>query len=290
MTFASEGAPWDRGPDLTEAANALVIRAKEHFDTSQMFTPRSLLSKSWVWEAYFRDYTELIKRDPRYSTKLKWKESWARLGLFAWKPKLLEIVLMDSSVAPGEIVFYHDSDTIKYPEYLKNVEAWPAWLTKNLQRREVLFFTDNRARLTSDTKSEVWAQFFTEEQVRDMKHIWAGAFAVKKTPYSINLVQEWSRLCEEPENLLPFTRDNENPNFVHHSPDQGILACMWNREEKSAHKRKISLIKLDNGREIPPQDSRKSVVGTLQRLSLVVRQIAGRPSRTLRKLLIRGMG
>ena len=263
VSFYTEGSPSDRGPNLTQAAQQLEEAVKPQFESAGFHTPRELIERDSSWEESFRDFTAMIKRHPGFSEKQNWNSGWARLGLFAWKPRLIFEALNESGVKQGDVVYYHDSDTDKYPQYLIGVEKWRRWLQAKMRHVDVLVFRDNRARLVSDTKPEVWEQFFTAEEVSGLRHLWAGAFAVRKTTPGIEFVRKWKQLAEVPENLLPVTRAAGEPYFSQHGPDQALLACIRHCRREWPEGLRLREVYLEGSRMIPPP--RKPVWGSIRR-------------------------
>lgn len=252
VSFYTEGSPFDRGPNLTHAAQQLEKAVKPEFDSMFFHTPRVLLRRDPTWEQSFRDFTAMIERHPSFSEEQNWNTGWARLGLFAWKPRLIFEALNESDVRHGDLLFYHDSDTHKYPQYLNGVEKWRRWLLERMRRVDVLVFRDNRARLVSDTKPEVWEQFFTADEVSGLRHLWAGAFAVRKSTPGIEFVRKWKQLAEVPENLLPITRAAGEQYFSQHGPDQALLACLRHCRREWPAGLRLREVYLEGGRMIPP--------------------------------------
>lgn len=251
LSFYTEGQPFDIGPNLAGPAGRFERAATENFDGVQFWTPRKLLALDSSWQESLRDYSPEIQADPRFSAGTKWNPGWARMGLFAWKPRLILEACQSEGVQPGDILFYHDSDCEKYPDYLHRVGSWRRWLKSNLIEREILVFRDNRARLIHDTKPEIWEKFFTQEEALRLPHIWAGAFAIKVGERSLNFVKSWQELCSDKENLFPFSRGDSDPTFSKHAPDQAILACLWHHA-KALDPILGSEIFLHGSRKIPP--------------------------------------
>lgn len=251
LSFYTEGRPFDIGPNLAGPAERFERIATGNFDDVQFWTPRKLITFDPSWRESLRDYTSEIEADPRFSSRTKWNPGWARMGLFAWKPRLILQACQSESVQPGDILLYHDSDCEKYPDYLHGVSTWRRWLKSNLREREILVFRDNRAKMIHDTKREIWERFFSQEQALQLPHIWAGAFAIKIGEKSLNFVKAWRELCADKENLFPFSRGDSDPTFSQHAPDQAILTCLWHHT-KELDPSLGSEIFLHNSRRIPP--------------------------------------
>ncbi len=251
----TQAKPHDLGADLSQPARRFKAQIELVFDSVQIVNPQELIQSDDSWRSRFHDYSEVIRNDPRFSPDLKWSPSWARTGLFSWKPRLILDSLLRPEVQPGDVVFYHDLDCDKYPEYLQGVKRWPRWLRRQMQSTDVLTFRDNRARFVSDVKSEVWQSFFSPNEAGKLKHVWAGAFAVKKTQAGIAFVEMWDSMAQDEELLLPFTVDVSQPFFSQHVPDQSLLACLSKSPRHWPRGLSLKEINLKNSRVIPPRRS-----------------------------------
>lgn len=266
VSFYTEGQPFDIGPNLVGPAGRFERAALGNFDTVQFWTPRKLMAFDPSWSESLRDYSSEIQTDPRFSSRTKWNPGWARMGLFAWKPRLILQACQSESVQPGDLLLYHDSDCEKYPDYLHKVGTWKRWLKSTLKEREILVFRDNRAKMVHDTKPEIWEKFFTQEEALRLPHIWAGAFAIRIGERSMNFVKAWHELCADKENLFPFSRGDSDPTFSQHAPDQAILACLWHHE-KARDPLLGSEIFLHDSRKIPPPSGfKRAILNGLRRI------------------------
>lgn len=252
LSFHTEGPPYDVGPDLTNSAQTLQRAAIPYFDSVFFATPRGLIQRDESWRGRLRDMNDEIRNHRAFEPSVAWNTGWARIGLFGWKPRLLLERLDMSDVRDRDIVFYHDSDTAKYPEYLKGVSRWSGWLLRQMRSVDVLVFRDNRARFVSDTKPELWEKFFSEDEAGALKHLWAGAIGVRKTPAGIEFIRKWDELAKDFENLSPITRAHGEGYFSQHGPDQGILACLRHSRKTWPPGLRIAEVYLGGTRSIPP--------------------------------------
>ncbi len=253
LSFYTEGPPNDAGSDLTGPARELENAAKPFFDSILFATPRQLIRADASWRVRLRDMSEEITGHPEFESSLRWQRGWARLGLFSWKPRLILHRLLSSDVASEDIVLYHDSDCSKYPEYLRGIPRWGPWLRRIMKGFDVLVFRDNRARLVSDTKPELWEQFFREVDVRDLKHLWAGAVAVRKTAAGVGFIRKWDTLAKDFGNLSPITRAAGETGFAQHAPDQAILTCLRHCRREWPEGFRLREVYLRGLRTIPPK-------------------------------------
>ena len=251
LLFCTEGEPFDHGKNTLLSAKTLIDAAQSHFDSIRVHTPRSLLAADPSWEDYVSDVTEKIESDERYSSELPWNREWARVGFFRWKPKLILHELLSDDTRPGDIIFYHDPDVSKYPEYFKGVRSWSNWLRSRMANLDVLAFDDNGARISSDVKPELIEQFLAGEKLSSLRHIWAGAIAVRKNEEGISFARAWKQGSQF-EAVGPFTATPPPPGFVWNSCDQAVLTALWHSQGHLAESIRREVQPLYRSRAIPP--------------------------------------
>lgn len=251
VVFYTEGAPNDAGLPLATPAQALITRATGRFSSLHAVTPRSLIDANHTWSEDFQDYTEQIRNHTGYSPELRVNNSWAKMGLLRWKPRLIMDFLSSTDVSEGDIVLYHDADTEKYPDYLFGVERWAKWLRRRMRGLDVLCFDDNHAPLASDAKPELFDVIPQIPSESRPHHIWAGAIAVRKSPGGLEFVSRWFELCTF-DNVSPITKLPTPEGFVQNSVDQAVLGSFWHSQELGRSPIRRDVQYLYRSRKMPP--------------------------------------
>ncbi len=275
VVLYTEGPPHDAGIDLAREADPLITLARKHFDSVRVHTPRTLIEQDPSWADYFADVTQDIVNHPKYSDQLKWNETWARVGLQQWKPHLIRQELQSESVSAGDIVFYHDANTVKYPDYLKKVSRQAAWLRKQMTHLDVLGFDDNGVPLTSDVKPELIDTYVGSDRAGALRHLWSGALAIRKTPAGLHFATRWSELSTF-DNLSPLTALPTPPGFIWNAVDQAVLAALWHSRDLLEQEVRREIVYLHRSRAIPPP-SPKTLA--LKRMIRRVRRLAKKSAR-----------
>jgi len=275
VVLYTEGPPHDAGIDLAREAEPLITEARKHFDSVRAHTPRTLIEQDPSWADYFADVTQDIVNHPMYSDELKWNEAWARIGLFRWKPRLLLDHITSDQTAPGDIVFYRDPNTKKYPDYLEKINRQAAWLRKKMTHLDVLGFDDNGAPTISDVKPELLETFIGKDFPQAPRHIWAGSIAIRKTPGGEHFAGRWSELSTF-DNLSPLTALPTPPGFIWNSADQAVLTGLWHSRDLLEQEVKREIVYLHRSRAIPPP-SPKTLA--LKRMIRRVRRLAKKSAR-----------
>lgn len=279
VLFHTEGEPHDHGKDLRAGAQQLADAAVGHFSSVRVFTPRQLLSRGERWQDILRDVSPLITSHPLFSEDLRWNPQWARIGLLRWKPELISSVLDGSDVTPGDIVFYHDADVERYPDYLYGIPRWASWLSRKMRQLDLLTFDDNQAPLLSDSKPELVERLVGMDAAHHLSHVWAGAVAVKKTDAGRSAIAQWAALCADANNLLPVTRAKRDSQLAQHSADQAVLSCLWHSPDLLGSEIRRERVFLHRSRRIPPPGPRV----------VQLRRIRRRGEKLLRRWLV-GLG
>ncbi len=228
----TEGSPHDSGQKLAQDAARVRTIARGLYNTVSLQCPRSLIAEDPSWETTLEDASPRIESSPLFSPKQKWNKGWAQMGLQLWKPRLIAESLRREDIREGEVVLYHDINLRKYPIYERGIVRGAKLVPRMVGRNHGLFFRDNRASVRSDVKTELLKEFVVDEDWTELKHLWAGAIAVRKTPEATEMLEEWLRLCSRFDNLCPLTSDPEAEGFSQHSLEQAVLSMLWHSKLK----------------------------------------------------------
>lgn len=253
VTFFTEGPSFDNGLDLRVQASEFYTRAKPYFDSITMACPRELISENDSWAAIFEDRRAWVEMElAKQSINLTWNQNWAALNFLIWKPKFLEHILISKNfINSGDIIFYHDINIERYPEYLYRIEGWSDYIKNKMNHRSVLLFNDNNMKIYQDTKYELLLRYLGDENNwKCLHHIWAGALAIRNDDYGRQFLEEWVEMCLKVENVSPITNFSKYPGYVWHSQEQACLSVLYYLR-KNKNKNKIKCIFLWGSRRIP---------------------------------------
>jgi len=254
ILFHTEGEPYDKLDDLTSESLYIQSRAQHTFTSVKRYSPRVLSANDSTWNETIQDRRDWMKNHPDFNEGLLWNEKWAALNFLLWKPRLILDELLSEQISFGDILFYHDANLLRYPDYKKGIEKWPIYIKRELRKFDILLFDDNHTDIREDTKHEVIDRYLGVIEQK-LHHIWAGAIAVRKTYYSISFIQEWLNMCLDINNISQITKDSNYSDFFWHSVDQAVLSTLyhkWRNENKTDN---INCIFLNNTRIIPPPSS-----------------------------------
>lgn len=226
-SFHTEGQPHDSGRNLAAAAASFRERVEPCCDLFVSHTPRSLSSLSPGSEDLFRDYNEWVESHPERGSVRKFNPEWAALGFMRWKPLFVRHVL--ESIPKGGVLMYHDSDCVKYPEYLVGAEEWGAVSEAVLSE----LGSDIMVPYEMHQLEVGCKRFLLDRYGADggQMSLWSGVLIFRKSEASMLFVTEWLEMSSL-ENSAPFPDGGSSERLVWHSPDQStasVLAQLWKR-------------------------------------------------------------
>ena len=228
VTFYTEGAPYDKGKNLTSAAAFIKEKSHTHFDCTVALSPRLLIQQDERWSHIIynnKDYA--IKHLASIQRKSSINQNWINLNSLLWKPAILLSLLAESSPIEEEsIIIYHDIDAQKYPVYSQNYQGMSEFFVKKLKNHSIALVTDQFFSLDADCKQEV-LRIYLGSRGRTLCHKWAGCFAMKKDRYARQFCSDWYSLTAKEENRSQITSFDSHPGFIWHSQEQSTLSVTY---------------------------------------------------------------
>ena len=226
VIFHSEGEPYDKGLNITEAKNIIKEIAKEHVDNIIIYTPRILRKMNYNY------YVSENKNKGCYRNP-----GGKDVGFLAWKPLicLLELEKMND----GDILVYRDCNCIKYP-ILKEYENFRENVKMFLNHCNFDFFIsreDNKMKLRNFCKTSVIRELGENHPfVYEFPLLFGGLILIfKKTDISLKFLQEWLKACENKDWINGQVHGKLDRKFKWHTAEQAILGVIianWVRKRK----------------------------------------------------------
>lgn len=183
---------------------------------------------------FLKDHSSWLKEHPRSHELGKYNEAWASLGFQLWKPHLIKHVLESSALNFGDLLFYHDVNCIKYPEYLMggaNARQLSEYILKKL-RCDI--FIPEGFLLKHDVKADLIRKYLGENGFDEMG-LWVGLVLIRKSEASIKFIKEWVEISSSLDNLSPLPNPAPHPDFVWHAPEQAtaaVLGALWRSKKQ----------------------------------------------------------
>ena len=250
LSFYTEGEGKDLGLSLLAEAQILSNHVRQYFSSVTMRSPESLIDNDIRWADLFKDRRNWVKA--RYQNSISgfnWSENWAALNFLVWKPHLISNELQVSNkINPGDILFYHDVNVSKYPDYLYGIKKWVGYLHSQMKGKSVLLFDDDGLPIRADCKKELIEKYQCEAFEKE-RHTWAGAIAVRKDKDGLHFVSDWIKMVSDLDNVSPITNYGNRVGYNWHSQEQACLSILYLKNLNNPSVKKVFLYK---GRRIPP--------------------------------------
>lgn len=233
LTFATEGPPHDGGIDMTAIEQQFREIVRSNADLYLAFTPRSLVATNPSLASSTRNYTTWLEQHPDHHQLGKHNIAWAKIGFLMWKPFLLREVLNSDKLKEGDILFYHDVDFHKFPNYVENPSRWRS-LAKNVLDKLGcdIFIPSSGSKLKKDVKAYLIRKYLNDDYFNKIG-LWAGLIVIKKSAQSMHFVSEWADMCAQLDNISFLPNPDPHPEVLWHSADQSVaavLAHLWKRK------------------------------------------------------------
>jgi len=225
VTFATCGAPQDRGLDLRAEAFAmryLALHLGHHF---ALYTPASLIAAG---------HGDLVRAyDDKY--QLPMNAGYHTCGFGAWKPFIILDTLRRSP--PGHTVFYLDCNMSKYPAYREKLEAVDALLACStmLGPFRVFRHASHSGQLAKHYSSEAQLREIggNSEFCRNFPLLAAHNIIAVNSLEAQELTGAWLDLCRDERLLLPPQDGEHDPDFQWFCAEQSVLNQLIARRVES---------------------------------------------------------
>jgi len=250
LSFYTEGKDADSGFSLLAEAQILSDHVGEYFSSVIMRSPKSLIDQDKRWADLFKDRRNWVKSRYGNSTSgFRWNENWAAMNFLVWKPHIINRELLESNkINLGDILFYHDVNVTKYPDYLYGIKKWVGYIHSQMKGKSVLLFDDDGLPIQADCKRELIEKYQCEVFEKE-GHTWAGAIAIRKDKDGLNFVSDWIKMVSDLDNVSPITNYGNRSGYIWHSQEQACLSILYFRNLNNPSVKKLFLY---SGRRIPP--------------------------------------
>ena len=226
ILFHTEGFPNDKGYDLRYCTRCITMIANKYFDNIFLYTPKKL--RDVGYDYHIKEYPDsgCVSRNPNMNF----------IGFCAWRPLIMLIEL--EKMNDGDILIYRDCNIIKYP-LLKKYDTIDT-IVNNFFDACMFDFLILREHedvaLKHHCKTNIIRELGENHRFTYEFPLLVSSFiAIRKTSISIELLREWLVNCENETYINGKIYGNTDTNFIHHTPEQGILGVIianWVRKRK----------------------------------------------------------
>ena len=213
LMFFSESEPYDKGIDLTNEKDGMIWQYKNYFDEIIVYTPKILRDLGYNQSVKEYDNAGVV------SVK-NYKQNF--IGFCAWKPLIIKLELLKSN--NNDIIFYHDVNCTKYPQYLLFKDIKNTINTLLEKCNYDFFIPQEDTRLVMWCKTNVIRELGNDHKFNyNFKQLCVNCMIFKNTNISLSLLDEWIECCNNETWLNGETYGSMHKDFIWHCPEQSIL-------------------------------------------------------------------
>jgi len=225
LTFCSLGAPHDSGRDLSSNISNLKSLLSSYFDEIIVYSPSSL--KECEGSEDFCNVLEgVFPLNPGINAN----------GCGDFKSFIINKTL--SEMSDGDILFYHDCNFEKYPQYWQT--DW-GFLRDSVE----LLLRENNSDIFIPFESEAFGKipkvrmhgkrYTTDAIIKDpvesdiVSRCWeiaSNRMMIRNSQFSRDFFAEYKELCGRKDLLMKYPNPNPYPQFTHSCPEQHVLNCL----------------------------------------------------------------
>jgi hypothetical protein len=225
ISFCSEGEPYDKGLNLSNSKQMLTDSLKDTDITYSFYSPRILRERGYGDFVKEHENAGLVSMNPGLNY----------IGFCAWKPVIMLLEL--EKLNDGDILVYRDCNCEKYPQ-LKDFDHFHENVNQILKMVNFDFFmpADEKIGWLEPNTVITIGHFCKSSVIRDLAVdaeftrksplLIANTIICRKTPVSIEILEDWKRHCMVDEYINGEQYGELYPEFQWYTPEQGILSVL----------------------------------------------------------------
>ena len=216
--FYTLGNPFDKGKDLTDDANNF-----------------RRMVENQVTDVVEYNSKALYNIDPKMCAKVLYAAkgpflhqshyNGCNIGFLSWKPFIIQHQL--KKMEENEILFYHDcleSNNIKF-SFEKPLEPFLLELLQTVKADIFVPFEGQGILAKKYVKKKVFETIGKyNDEYKNWPHLNAGRIIIRKTSFTVELVDDWLKECLNRELIMPETEKEIDLDF--NSQDNAILTVI----------------------------------------------------------------
>lgn len=225
LTFCSLGPPHDSGNDLSSNISNLKSLLSPYFDDIIVYSPSSLKDCEGS-EDFCNVLDGFFPLNPGINSN----------GCGDFKSFIIDRTL--SQMEENDILFYHDCNFQKYPQY---------WQTdwEFIKESIDLLLSENKSDIFIPFESEAFGEipkvrlhgkrYTTDAIINDpmesdiVSRCWeiaSNRMIIRNSQFSRDFFAEYKKLCERKDLLMKYPNPDPYPQFTHSCPEQHVLNCL----------------------------------------------------------------
>ena len=223
ISFYTQGEPYDKCFDLTRAVNTYKNSIEKYMDSTRFYNSHELKHNSET--AYL---VKEFENEPKYNLKTH------LIGYLRWKPYIILKTLLESN--DGDIIYYRDSNIIKYPEILKDIEYNVETINYVLSNSDIFLPVENypTLKMKQNVKREVFEYFgLHNHETFESYLLNASIIVCRKSNLIIKFMNEWLDVCKNDNLITSSTIENQHPDFKWNTQEQAIMNILMTKYIKN---------------------------------------------------------
>lgn len=221
ITFHTCGHPYDNGKNLINEATLFANLYSPMVDNFVVYNSQNCSQENNTFKENY------IKSFPEFNTGEHARGN--KHGFWKWKAYIIKKHL--DKINDGEILVYHDCNILRYSYYTNNIDTFRenVEFIFDITKLDIIIPTE---RLDLFCKHHVKKMVFDvvgeyNEDYKNFPLLNANRIFIKKTPLSVQFVNEWLEYCNYPELILPETE--YDPKLRWNTHDQAILSVLYKK-------------------------------------------------------------
>lgn len=238
VSFYTEGPPYDKCINMTDVMNKYLFLLKPYIDTYEIWYPRRL-----------KENKETLHLVSEYKIQNPFNPGVHNIGYLKWKPYIILQKLKE--VKYGDIVYYRDSNIIKYPVMINGIHETRDLIELVLTEQDIFVPIENypNLKMKHNVKREIFEEIgkYNDEYLEEFMFN-TSIVICKKTDKNIELMESWLKHCMNDRLLTYEIHIRQHPLMHHNVQEQSILNVILKKENikgrYSLNYRDFSLSKL----------------------------------------------
>ena len=213
ISFYTQGDPYDKCFNLTSVAKEYENKMKPYVDKTRLYNGYELKSNP--------DTEYLVKEFP---TEPQCNLKTHLIGYLRWKPYIILNSLLELN--DGDILYYRDCNTSKYPAILQDIEYTISTLNCVLKDIDIFFPVEEypKIKMSGHIKREVFEYFnLYNQDTLNSPLLNASIVVCRKNDKTIKLLDEWLLHCKNDDLISSEIKIKQHNDFKWNTQEQAIM-------------------------------------------------------------------
>jgi hypothetical protein len=220
LSFYTEGPPNDKCLNMTNVMNKYLTLLNPYIDTYDIYTPRRLKEND--------ETKDLVSE---YKTQNPYNPGVHNIGYLKWKPYI--ILQKIKEVNDGEIIYYRDSNIIKYPVMTNGIHETKNLINLVLKDVDIFVPTENypELKMKYNVKKEIFNEIgeYNDDYLEEFMFN-SSILICRKTPKVVEILEKWLHYCKNDRLLTYDITIRQHKEYKWNVQEQSILNVILKSE------------------------------------------------------------